>query len=86
MFKCFVTAAAIVLCTDKPINLTCFDEFIAEYMSRPYRPELAINFAAHECTVDGQGCCSFHGGISYYDEAQGVFICRDGSESKTCKD
>lgn len=31
-----------------------------------------------------QGCCSWHGGISYCDSSVGSYVCNDGTYSPTC--
>jgi hypothetical protein len=31
-----------------------------------------------------QGCCSWHGGVSYCDTSIGIYVCRDGTHSPSC--
>lgn len=35
-------------------------------------------------TLAQQGCCSWHGGISYCDSSVGSYVCNDGTYSPTC--
>lgn len=35
-------------------------------------------------TVERSGCCSHHGGVAYCGK-NGYYICRDGSQSPSCR-
>lgn len=35
-------------------------------------------------TVERSGCCSHHGGVAYCGKS-GYYICRDGSQSPSCR-
>ncbi|MBI4035909.1 excalibur calcium-binding domain-containing protein [Candidatus Daviesbacteria bacterium] len=35
-------------------------------------------------TLAQQGCCSWHGGISYCDSSVGTYVCNDGTYSPSC--
>jgi len=75
----------MLLCSELPINVDCFDEALKVNLNKPMRFNLALNLAATECLIDSKGCCSWHGGIDFYDENKEVFICKDGTESPTCR-
>lgn len=38
----------------------------------------------HKPTLAQQGCCSWHGGISYCDTSVGTYVCNDGTYSPSC--
>ena len=82
IFKCFVVST-MLMCTDKPIDATCMEAALNEYKGA-MNTEIAINLAASECVNDGSGCCSWHGGVAFFDNNQGIFVCNDGWES-SCK-
>ena len=85
MIKCFLLASGLLFCTESNIDIKCFEDQLNANLARPMKFNQAINQAAEECKMNTQGCCSFHGGLDYYAEDLGVWICRDNTESPTCR-
>ena len=76
----------LAICHPKPLDLSCIDDQIDMLLTEEiYRSmETVVNKATEVCIIQTQGCCSWHGGIDHYDRDQRLFVCHDGTESKTC--
>lgn len=85
MIKCFWLALGFMFCTDSNIDVRCMETELLWLTQAHVYIYKGIDEAASQCLMTGQGCCSWHGGIDHFSQDEGVYVCVDGTDSKTCR-
>lgn len=85
MIKCFLLGIGILFCTEQNVNVKCVDDNLKTLLAVGTPTVPALNHAVAKCIISKEGCCSWHGGVSHYNQDEHVYICWDGTTSPTCR-